>query len=147
MQSIEHCLNEMPVVMKQSEHVKYWIVYHSDTCTIISANRTSEKPRDNAIRVVQDFSTCIFEFLQWMMSVFPSATPYAMSALINSGVVFPAHTRVDHNSQVFNIPHRVGGHPETEIGIDVENCVEGLRTLMQLIKDESIPVNHIIEVR
>ena len=145
-QSIEQCLNEMPVVVKRSAHVKYWIVIHSDTCSVFSANHTSEKPRDNDIRVIQDFAVCIYEFLLWMMSVFPSVTPYGMSALLNSGLVFPPHTRVDHNSKVFNIPHRVGGHPEAEIGIDVKDCVEGIRTLVQMVKEESIPVNHIIEV-
>ena len=147
-QSIEQCLNTMPATIKRSEYVKYWISHHSNTCSIFSANRTSEKSDDqnNANRVFRDFSMCIFEFLQWMMSVFPSATPIAMSALVNSGVVFPPHTRVAHNTQVFNIPHRVGGHPETEIAVGVENCVEGVKSLMELIEDENIPVNHIIEV-
>ena len=145
-QSIEQCLSEMPVVTKRSAHVKYWIVIHSDTCSVFSANHTSEKPRDNDIRVIQDFAVCIYEFLLWMMSVFPSVTPYGMSVLLNSGLVFPPHTRVDHNSKVFNIPHRVGGHPEAEIGIDVKDCAEGIRTLVQMVKEENIPVNHIIEV-
>jgi len=69
-----------------------------------------------------------------------------MSTLINSGTVFPPHARVDHSDGVFNIPHRVSGHPESEISIDVKNCVEGVKTLLQLIKDENIPVNHIVEV-
>ena len=80
------------------------------------------------------------------MSLLPSATPQIMSALIGSGAVFPPHTRVDHSSGVFNIPHRVSGHPETEISIPVGDCVKGVRTLLQLIKDESVPVNHIVEV-
>ena len=145
-QSIEQCLNEMSAMVKRSDHVKLWIVYHSNTCCIFSANRTSEKPRDNPVRSFLDFSICIFEFFLWIMSMFPPITPHAMSALVNSGVVFPSHARVDHSSGVFNIPHRVGAHPEAEIAIPTENCVEGVRTLLQLIKDENIPVNHIVEV-
>ena len=62
--------------------------------------------------------------------------------------MFPPHTRVDHSPNVFNIPHRVDGHPETEIVIDVKDCVEGIKTILQMIKEENIPVkNHIIEVR
>ena len=145
-QSIEQCLNEMSAVVKRSDHVKLWIVYHSNTCSIFSANRTSEKPRDNPVRSFQDFNICIFEFLLWIMSMFPPITSHAMWALINTGVVFPPHARVDHSSGVFNIPHRVGAHPEAEIAIPAENCVDGLRTLLQFIKDEDIPVNHIVEV-
>lgn len=145
-QSIEQCLNEMPTVVKRSEHVKFWIEYHSDTCAIFSANRTSEKPRDNPIRLFKDFSICIFEFILWIASVFTPMASQMMSTLVGSGVVFPAHTRIDHSSGVFNIPHRVGEHPETEIAIPVENCVEGVRVLLQLIKDENVPVNHIVEV-
>ena len=143
-QSIEQCLNEMPVVTKRSAHVKYWIGIHSDTCSVFSANHTSEKPRDNDIRVIQDFAVCIFEFFQWMMSVFPSVTPYGMSALLN--IVLPPHTRVDHNSKVFNIPHRVAGQPAAEIGIDVKDCAEGIRTLVNMVKEENIPVNAVFVV-
>lgn len=145
-QSIEHCLNEMSAVVKRSEHVKLWIEYHSDTCGIFSANRTSEKPRDNSLKLFKDFSICIYESLLWIMSVFPSITPRGMSALVGSGIVFPPHARVDQSSGVFNIPHRVGAHPEAEVAIPVKDCVEGVRILLQLIKDENVPVNHIVEV-
>ena len=145
-QSIEQCLNEMLTVAKRSEHVKYWIEYHSDTCGIFSANRTSDKPHSNRNRLFRDFSICLFEIIQWTASLFPSMTSQIMSTLIASEAVFPYHVRVDYSSGVFNIPHRVSGHPETEIAIDARDCVEGVKILLQLIKDENIPVNHIIEV-
>lgn len=144
--SIERCLKEMPALVKRSDHVKFWMEYHSKKCGVFSVNRTLEKPRDNPIKTLWDFRICLFEIILWTMSMFPAATPYLMPTLVNSGGVFPPHARVDHSSGVFNIPHRVSGHPEAEIAIDAKHCVEGVRILLQLIEDEGIPVNHIVEV-
>ncbi|XP_065898777.1 L-gulonolactone oxidase-like isoform X2 [Dysidea avara] len=145
--TVEQCLAEMPTIITRSEHVKYWIEYHSNTCAVYEVNRTTEEPRDNVPQALLDFMMHISNFFQWIMSVIPPSTPYLMKALIGTGVVFPPHTRVDHSPNVFNIPHRVDGHPETEIAIDVKDCVAGIKTLLQMIKEDNIPVNHIIEVR
>jgi len=144
--SIDQCLAEMSSTIARSQHVKYWIEYHTNTCAVHEVNRTNEKPHSNVPRTLLDSMMHLSNLFQWIMSTIPPSTPYIMRALIGSGVVFPPHTRVDHSPNVFNIPHRVDGHPETEIVIDVKDCVEGIKTLLHLIKAENIPINHIVEV-
>ena len=144
--TVEECLAEMSTTITRSQHVKYWIEYHTDTCAVHEVNRTTEEPHDNVPRALLDSVMHVSNFIQWTMSAIPPFTPYLMKAFIGTGLVFPPHTRVDHSPNVFNIPHRVDGHPETEIAIDIKDCVKGIKTLFQMIKEENIPVNHIVEV-
>lgn len=44
---LHYCLQHMSTLAKSADHVKFWIELNTELCTVYSANRTSEDPRDH----------------------------------------------------------------------------------------------------
>lgn len=59
---------------------------------------------------------------------------------------FEPHNRVDVSHRVFNIPHYLPVHYESEVVVGVDDCAQALRELWRIGEEFNIPVNFPTEV-
>ena len=81
-----------------------------------------------------------------LTSWFPNLTPAVMRLVFTHGNLLPAYTQVGPSYELLVPQPYYPGNEQTEIGIPLEHCKEGLKRLKALIEDENIPANLITEV-
>ena len=89
------------------------------------------------MRVVEPFLL----FTSW----FPHLTPAVMDLVFTRFNLLPAYSQVGPSYEILVPQPYYPGNEQTEIGIPVEHCREGLKRLKALIEDNHIPANLITE--
>ena len=82
----------------------------------------------------------------WLASWFPHLTPTVMRLVFTHGNLLPAYTQVGASYEVLVPQPYFPGNDQTEIGISLEYCAEGLKNLRDLVEAKKIPANLITEV-
>ena len=91
------------------------------------------------MRVVEPFLL----FTSW----FPHLTPAVMDLVFTWFNLLPAYSQVGPSYEILVPQPYYPGNEQTEIGIPIEHCREGLKRLKALIEDNHIPAHLITEVR
>ena len=79
-------------------------------------------------------------------SWFPSLTPAVMELVFTYGNLLPAYSQVGPSYEILVPQPYYPGNEQTEIGIPLEHCAEGLTKLKSIVIDKNIPANLITEV-
>ena len=76
----------------------------------------------------------------------PSLTPFVMELVFTYGNLLPAYVQVGPSHELLVPQPYYPGNEQTEIGIPLEYCAKGLKTLKRIVIDKNIPANLITEV-
>ena len=80
-------------------------------------------------------------------SWFPNTIPWIMNLVFNVlPDPFPPYNRVDKNYNVFNVPHYVPLHYESELIVNINDCAAAIIEQKNLILKRRYPVNFLTEV-
>ena len=76
----------------------------------------------------------------------PGLTPAIMELVFTYGNLLPAYSQVGPSHEILVPQPYFPGNEQTEIGIPVKYCAEGLKQLRYIVVDNHIPANLITEV-
>lgn len=76
----------------------------------------------------------------------PGLTPAVMELVFTYGNLLPAYSQVGPSHEILVPQPYFPGNEQTEIGIPVEHCADGLKRLERIVVDNHIPANLITEV-
>lgn len=89
---------------------------------------------------------CIFEAIIYLASFYPPVIPKTMHFLVHYADALPVGERVSVWHDVFNIPHHVPLHPESEFAVPLDRAAEALQLLSKHLKKNSVGSNLAVEV-
>jgi len=109
-------------------------------------NTTKAIQKMEKSRWIRDLEIGFFEMVQWICSLIPNFTPYALQFMLQLGLFQPSHRIAQYNS-IQNLPHRIPQHPEIEYAIPVEEALPAIHEFQDYIESNKLMINHIVEIR
>lgn len=141
------CIRNLDTIINSAPFIKLWVEIYSSKCVVFRYNKTG-KPRQESEEIWKmDLKMRLVEPFLLLTSWFPSLTPAVMELVFTQFNLLPAYTQVGPSYEVLVPQPYYPGNEQTEIGIPLEHCTEGLKRLKDIIIDNHIPANLITEIR
>ena len=88
----------------------------------------------------------VWEWFQWVFSIFPQITGPGMRILFSTNFFFPEYNRVVQSDDVHIGRNYMAPNKQSEIAVPFKHCAKAINNLVEVVKKFNIPVNHIVEV-
>lgn len=86
------------------------------------------------------------EVFQWIFSMLPFITARGMTLLFSTDFFFSPYDRTDISCNILIGNHYMSPNKQTEIAVDMKDCISALDTFIETVHSHDIPLNHILEV-
>lgn len=140
-------VRELPAVVSNEEHVKYWWLPHTGKVQVFAYNRTNKRPtrpKPYADKVDSWVNTVLFQKVLDVTGRHHRLIP-AANKLIGKGY-FGESQRVARSDRCFNVA-MPAKHLEMEYAVAVEDAPALLARTQRMLREQGLKVNFVQELR